>query len=151
MSEATETNKSFNLKDFIKNDKIKNYIEQNAKNVDMNKLSEFINSKLDINEESTEKTEKTVITEERREELRRRLHEKTNVLKGNRTSKETREINQINELKKNPLFQTGGNANSEDIKNMIEAYSSKMTKDAKQKKNIKKQMINLIEKMNNEM
>jgi hypothetical protein len=144
----SETNKSFNLNDFIKNDKIKNYIEQNGNNVDMNKISELINGKLNINEESTEKK---VIDNERREELRSKLREKTNVLKGNRTSKETREKNQINELKQNPLFQTGGNANPEDIKNMIEAYSSKMTKDTKQKKNIKKQMNNLIEKMNNEM
>jgi len=144
----SETNKSFNLKDFIKNDTIKNYIEENGHNVDMNKISELINGKLNINEESTEKK---VIDNERREELRRRLREKTNVLKGNRTSKELREKNQINELKQNPLFQTGGNVNPEDIKNMIEAYSSKMTKDTKQKKNIKKQMNNLIEKMNNEM
>ena len=71
----------------------------------------------------------------------------------------SRHGDELNETCKELAKTTGGEihsmvadmTNPEDIKNMIEAYSSKMTKDSKQKKNIKKQMSNLIEKMNNEM
>jgi len=145
-----EENKSFNLSELINNDELKKYI---GKNLDMNKISELINGNTSESTSSIEEpSEKGSISQERRDELRRRLRAKTNSLKGNRTSKEAREKNQINELKQNPLFQQSGNMNEEDVKNIIETYASKMTKDAKQKKNIKKQMKNLIEKMNtNEM
>jgi hypothetical protein len=147
---TNEENKSFNLSELINNDELKKYI---GKNLDMNKISELINGNTTESISSIEEpSEKGCISQERREELRRRLRAKTNSLKGNRTSKEAREKNQINELKQNPLFQQSGNMNEEDVKNIIETYASKMTKDAKQKKNIKKQMKNLIEKMNtNEM
>jgi hypothetical protein len=147
---TNEENKSFNLSELINNDELKKYI---GKNLDMNKISELINGNTTESISSIEEpSEKGCISQEKREELRRRLRSKTNSLKGNRTSKEAREKNQINELKQNPLFQQSGNMNEEDVKNIIETYASKMTKDAKQKKNIKKQMKNLIEKMNtNEM
>ena len=109
---------------------------------DMNKISELIDNNFDMNKISENNTMPT------RDELRRRLRAKTNTMKGNRSSKHIREQNQINELKENPMFQNA-DPNSVEVKNMIDSYASKMTSDPKQKKNIKKQMDNLIQKINN--
>jgi len=139
-SDIDDSNKSFDIKSLMDDEKMKEYIKQ-MKNFDMSKISELLG----------QSSNKTPIQEDdpvkRREELRKRLHAKTNTLKGNRMSKNTREQNQINELKENPMFQNAG-SNETDIKNMIDAYASKMTSDPKQKKNIKKQMDSLIQKMN---
>jgi predicted outer membrane protein len=87
-----------------------------------------------------------------KEDLKKKLRDKRNALKNNRLGKKYQEDNQIKTLKENPLFQNmnGGNlngANDADIKNTIESMASKMSNDPKQKKNIKKQMNHLIEKM----
>jgi hypothetical protein len=84
-----------------------------------------------------------------KEDLKKKLRDKRNALKNNRLGKKYQEENQIKALKENPLFQNinGGNANDSDIKNTIESMASKMSNDPKQKKNIKKQMNHLIEKM----
>lgn len=142
LNELNESNKSFDFKSLLSDDKFKEYM---GKNVDMNKISELLGN--GPTQESKQEEEDPAL---RREELRRKLRAKTNSLKGNRMSKQEREKNQINELKKNPMFQNAGLAggNNDDIKNMIDAYASKMTNDPKQKKNIKKQMDSLIEKMN---
>ena len=67
-------------------------------------------------------------------------------LRNNRMSKNVREQGQIESLKSNPAFQ---NLNSEEeIKKAIDMVASSMSKDSKQKKNIKKQMENLVDKMN---
>ena len=141
LNDLNEANKSFDFKSLLSDDKLKEYM---GNNIDMNKISELLGGQ---SQESKEVEEDPAL---RREELRRKLRAKTNSLKGNRMSKQEREKNQINELKKNPMFQnvgaTGGN--NDDIKNMIDAYAYKMTTDPKQKKNIKKQMDSLIEKMN---
>jgi hypothetical protein len=86
---------------------------------------------------------------ENRELLRQKLRNKTNILKGNRISKDLREKNQINELKKNPMFQSLNNIDNTDVNmnSMIDKMASSMTKDPKQKKNIKKQLDKLIDKM----
>jgi len=84
-----------------------------------------------------------------KEDLKKKLRDKRNALKNNRLGKKYQEENQIKALKENPLFQNinGGYANDSDIKNTIESMASKMSNDPKQKKNIKKQMNHLIEKM----
>jgi hypothetical protein len=139
-TDLNDSNKSVDLKSLMDDEKMKEYMEK-MKNFDMSKISELLG----------QPSNKTPIQEDdpvlRREELRKRLHAKTNTLKGNRASKNAREQNQINELKANPMFQNAG-SNETDIKNMIDAYASKMTSDPKQKKNIKKQMDSLIQKMN---
>jgi len=140
LNDLNESNKSFDFKSLLSDDKFKEYM---GKNVDMNKIGELLGS---VTTQESKQEDPAL----RREELRRKLRAKTNSLKGNRSSKQEREQNQINELKKNPMFQNAGLAggNNDDIKNMIDAYASKMTSDPKQKKNIKKQMDSLIEKMN---
>lgn len=81
----------------------------------------------------------------RKEELKQKLRAKTNNLRNNRMSKEIRENNQINNLKENPMFQNINNG--EDTKKIIETMASSMSKDSKQKKNIKKQIEKLVDKM----
>jgi hypothetical protein len=81
----------------------------------------------------------------RKEELKQKLRAKTNNLRNNRMSKEIRENNQINSLKENPMFQNINNV--EDTKKIIETMASSMSKDSKQKKNIKKQIEKLVDKM----
>jgi hypothetical protein len=102
-------------------------------------LEEYKNISSDLNENFDEK-------KANRELLRQKLRNKTNILKGNRVSKELREKNQINELKKNPMFQSLNNTDV-DMNSIIEKMASSMTKDPKQKKNIKKQIDKLVEKM----
>ena len=85
--------------------------------------------------------------EKRREALRKKLRAKTNTMRNNRSSKDMKEKNQINMLKENPLFQNIGNTDEDTMKKIIESMASKMTNDPKQKKNAKKQMEKLVEKM----
>ena len=75
------------------------------------------------------------------------MREKRESLKNNRTSKKGRENNQMNMLKENPLFQNIDQLDDTKTKNLIETMASKISNDPKQKKNIKKQMENLINKM----
>lgn len=87
------------------------------------------------------------IQEKRKDELRKKLRQKTNNMRNNRSGKILREQNQINSLKENPLFQNIGNGNEDEIKKVIETMASSFSKDPKQKKNIKKQMEKLVEKI----
>jgi len=143
LNDLSESNKSFDFKSLLNDEKLKEYM---GKNIDMNKISELLGGGIEV-QKSKQVEEDPAL---RREELRRKLRAKTNSLKSNRMSKQEREQNQINELKTNPMFQNAGlnGGNNDEIKNMIDAYASKMTTDPKQKKNIKKQMDNLIQKMN---
>jgi len=143
LNNLSESNKSFDFKSLLNDEKLKEYM---GKNIDMNKISELLGGGIEV-QKSKQVEEDPAL---RREELRRKLRAKTNSLKSNRMSKQEREQNQINELKTNPMFQNAGlnGGNNDEIKNMIDAYASKMTTDPKQKKNIKKQMDNLIQKMN---
>lgn len=120
-------NQSFNLKDLIPKESLDEYV---------NISKDILDEKLDEKKES-------------RELLRQKLRNKTNILKGNRVSKDLREKNQINELKKNPMFQSLNNTDNTDVNmnSMIDKMASSMTKDPKQKKNIKKQLDKLIDKM----
>jgi hypothetical protein len=120
-----DTNKSFNLKDLINPEMLSKYVENN------------LEQDIDIKEDPQKK----------REELRKKLRAKTNILRNNRSSKEMKETNQINMLKENPLFKNIENADEDTMKKMIESMAAKMTNDPKQKKNAKKQMESLIEKM----
>jgi hypothetical protein len=118
----TNEKESFNLKDLINIDDLKEYTN---------------------NLDNTEKIDET----ENKEEIRRRLKEKINNLKGNRLNKNLKEQNKIQQLRENPMFKNIDN--NVDMKSMIEKMATSMSKDSKQKKNIKKQMEGLIEKMKN--
>ena len=54
---------------------------------------------------------------------------------------------QMQSIRENPLFENLKNMNMDEIKKIIEGIACKMTADSKQKKNIKKQMCELIEKI----
>jgi hypothetical protein len=117
-----EDTKSFNLKDLITPDILNKYVETNLE--DKNKLNEI-----------------------NREILRKKLRNKTNNLRLNRSSKDAKEKNQLNMLKENSLFQNIEGADNETMKKMVDAMASKMTNDSKQKKNAKKQITKLLEKI----
>jgi alpha-galactosidase/6-phospho-beta-glucosidase family protein len=91
--------------------------------------------------------------EELRNELRKKLKSKLNTLNMPRMSKEMKEKAQINSLKENPMFQNVGNIgnigniDNKDMNNIINTMVNQMGADPKQKKNIKKQMENLVDKM----
>jgi hypothetical protein len=123
----TEQKQEFNLTDLMSQINLKEYIGQNE----------------ELDEKIIEMEKK------RKEELREKLRNKTNNLRNNRMSKNVRQQNQIETLKSNPAFQ---NVNSnEDMKKTIDMVASSMSKDSKQKKNIKKQMEQLVGKMNNDI
>lgn len=84
---------------------------------------------------------------EAREALKKKLEDKRNSIKNNRKPLVTKEDNQINMLKNNPLFKNIENLDKDSIKKIIDTVASNMTSDSKQKKNIKKQVEKLIEKM----
>ena len=117
-----EDTKSFNLKDLITPDILNKYVETNLE--EKNKLNEI-----------------------NREILRKKLRNKTNNLRLNRSSKDANEKNQLNMLKENSLFQNIEGADNETMKKMVDAMASKMTNDSKQKKNAKKQITKLLEKI----
>jgi hypothetical protein len=110
-------NKSFNIKDLVDIENLVNYSDETDKPIKSN-----------------------------RDELRAKLRSKTNSLRNNRMSKNIKEENQMKSLKENPMFKDI-DPNSVDMKNIIENMSNKMCADPKQKKNIKKQMEKLVEKM----
>ena len=96
--------------------------------------------------ESPEMDEKILEMEKKRKEmLRQKLRNKMNSFKNNRMSKDHKQQVQMDSLKNNPAFQ---NINSqEEMKKAIDMVASSMSKDSKQKKNIKKQMEELVDKM----
>jgi hypothetical protein len=119
---------------------------EDKQNFNLTELMSQINLK-DYMGENNQLDKKLVEMEkQRKEQLRQKLRNKTNSLRNNRMSKNVREQGQIESLKSNPAFQ---NLNSEEeIKKAIDMVASSMSKDSKQKKNIKKQMENLVDKMN---
>ena len=122
---------------------------EEKQNFNLTELMSQINLK-DYMGENNQLDEKLVEMEKQRKELlRQKLRNKTNSLRNNRMSKNAREQNQIESLKSNPAFQ---NINSnEDMKKAIDMVASSMSKDSKQKKNIKKQMEQLVGKMNTDI
>lgn len=125
MTDNGDEKKSFNIKDLVDIEDLNNYTSELLKN----------------NENEVDNLSKPS-----RDELRAKLRAKTNNLKNNRMSKNIKEENQMKSLKENPMFKNV-DPNSVDMKNMIESMANKMCADPKQKKNIKKQMEKLVEKM----
>ena len=125
MTDNGDEKKSFNIKDLVDIEDLNNYTSELLKN----------------NENEVDNLSKPS-----RDELRAKLRAKTNSLKNNRMSKNIKEENQMKSLKENPMFKNV-DPNSVDMKNMIESMANKMCADPKQKKNIKKQMEKLVEKM----
>ncbi len=87
------------------------------------------------------------LDEKRKNDLKQKLKQKTNNMRNNRLGKSSREQTQINALKENPMFQNVGNTSEEEIKKAIEMMASSFSKDPRQKKNIKKQVGKLVEKI----
>ena len=122
---------SFNLKDLIDEKEINKYkeIEEEEKN----------NEKDIISEEE--------LKEIKRQEALKKLKEKKEAFKNQRLGKKGQQKNQINQLMSNPLFANLDLSNSEEIKKAVELMAGKMTNDPKQKKNAKKQIAKLVDKM----
>ena len=134
--------KTFDLKDILNiSPEMLQSLQSLTLNNSENNENNFMNSSSILSQNNTISSNK--------EDLKKKLRDKRNALKNNRLGKIYQEKNQIKALKENPLFQNinGGNANDTDIKNTIESMASNMSNDPKQKKNIKKQMNHLIEKM----
>lgn len=125
--DETDGKKSFNLADLINPDILNKYAGLSK---DMNLIEELEEDPL-----------------KKRETLRKKLRAKTNTMRIERSSKDMKEKNQINMLKENPLFKNIENTDEETMKKIIDNMASKMTNDPRQKKNAKKQMENLVEKM----
>jgi hypothetical protein len=135
-----EDKKSFNLKDLIGIENIEQ-LSSLSLNDNLLDLSNNDNKEEELTEE---------IIMKNREELRRRTKEKINNMRNKRLGKNTKQDSQIKALKENPLFQNLNLDNNGDVKKMIDNLASKMTTDSKQKKNIKKQMAKIMEKMKDE-
>ena len=133
MNSNNDSNKqSFNLKDLIDEKEINKYkeIEEEEKNKEKNIIND-------------EEQKKKII----REEALKRLKEKKEAFKNKRLGKTGQNKNQINQLMSNPLFNNLNLNNSDEIKNAINLMADKMTNDPKQKKNAKKQIAKLVDKM----
>jgi hypothetical protein len=128
------SSESLNLKDLIKSEDLQAYQDILANG----NLDNMQNNEPD-NEEA------------RRNYLRQKLRAKTKQLQSSRMSKDIREKSQIEMLKENPMFKNlnsvEGQQNPELMKETIEKIAASMCKDPRQKKNIKKQLGNIIEKM----
>jgi len=129
MTDNGDEKKSFNIKDLVDIEDLSSYTDQLFKNIG-----------------SETKTEINNLSKSNRDELRAKLRAKTNSLKNNRMSKNIKEENQMKSLKENPMFKNIDQDNV-NMKDIIETMSNKMCADPKQKKNIKKQMEKLVEKM----
>lgn len=133
MDSNKDSNKqSFNLKDLIDEKEINKYkeIEEEEKNKEQNIISD-------------EEQKKKVI----REEALKRLKEKKEAFKNKRLGKVGQQKSQINQLMSNPLFSNLNLNNSDEIKKAVELMAGNMTNDPKQKKNAKKQIAKLVDKM----
>jgi hypothetical protein len=111
----------------------------------LNELMSQINLKDYIGEDPDLDEKLKEMEQNRKEMLRQKLRKKTHSMRHNRMSKDIRQHNQMEELKKNPAFSNIGS--EEEMKKAIDMVASSMSKDSKQKKNIKKQMQGLIEKV----
>lgn len=120
-------------------------MNNNKKSLNLDDLDEIIRSMPPMSPHLSKPYEEKKDSD--KEELRKKLRDKTNNMRNCRMSKSLREEQQIKTLKENPAFQNNGS--NDDVKNMIEKMASNMAHDPKQKKNLKKQMENLIGKMAN--
>jgi hypothetical protein len=93
--------------------------------------------------------EKEKQRQENIERVKQRLQAKKEELRNKRTGKFNQKSHnpQLEALKQNPLFANIHNAPAEEIKKAIDMMASKMTNDAKQKKNAKKQINQLLEQL----
>ena len=100
-----------------------------------------------VQELSTEEKEKQ--RQENIERVKQRLQAKKEELRNKRNGKYNQKSHnpQLEALKQNPLFANIHNAPPEEIKKAIDMMASKMTNDAKQKKNAKKQISQLLEQL----
>ena len=100
-----------------------------------------------VQELSTEEKEKQ--RQENIERVKQRLQAKKEELRNKRNGKYNQKSHnpQLEALKQNPLFANIHNAPPEEIKKAIDMMASKMTNDAKQKKNAKKQINQLLEQL----
>ncbi len=126
----TPPNETANLLDYIKDEDIMSYLEESKNNPSLAPID------IDMNE----------IQRKRKEIIRQKLRNKMNNFKNNRSGKESIERMQLEALKNNESFRNI-QGNNEEMKKAIESLASNMTKDPKQKKNIKKQMDKLVEKI----
>ena len=104
-----------------------------------------------IQKENDDK-DKNLISEEelkkiKRQEVLKKLQEKKEAFRNQRLGKKGQQKNQINQLMSNPLFSNLNLNNNEDIKKAVDLMANKMTNDSKQKKNAKKQISKLVDKM----
>lgn len=113
----------FNLNDIMSNINLKDYVG--------------INPELD--EKIVEHDKK------RKDELKQKLKNKLNNMKNSRMNKNYKEETQLNSLKNNPAFQNMDN--QENVKKAIDMMASSYSNDSKQKKNIKKQIEKLVDKI----
>ena len=126
----TPPNETTNLLDHIRDEDIISYLEESKNDPSLAPID------IDMNE----------IQRKRKEILKQRLRNKMNNFKNNRSGKESIERMQLEALKNNESFRNI-QGNNEEMKKAIESLANNMTKDPKQKKNIKKQMDKLVEKM----
>lgn len=131
MDPNSSNKQSFDLKDLIDEKEINKYkeIEEQEKNNNENIISEEEQKKI------------------RREEALKKLKEKKEAFKNKRLGKVGQQKNQINQLMSNPLFSNLNLNNNDEIKKAVELMAGKMTNDPKQKKNAKKQIAKLVDKM----
>ena len=86
-----------------------------------------------------------------REALKKRFEKKDNKpVKKTPSSANKMMEKQMQSIRENPLFENLKNMNMDEIKKIVEGIACKMTADSKQKKNVKKQMCELIEKIKEE-
>ena len=127
--------------------KKKDIINENIETSDYKILDDNINKKIENEKIENIKNEIEINGIEARIALKKKLEDKRNSIKNKKQPLITKEDNQINMLKNNPLFKNIENLDKESIKKIIDTVASSMTNDSKQKKNIKKQVEKLIDKM----
>lgn len=125
----------------------KDIININIETSDYKILDDNINKKIEDEKIENIKNEIEINGIEARIALKKKLEDKRNSIKNKKQPLITKEDNQINMLKNNPLFKNIENLDKESIKKIIDTLASNMTNNSKQKKNIKKQVEKLIDKM----
>ena len=100
-----------------------------------------------VQELSPEEKEKQ--RQENIQRVKQKLQAKKEELRNKRNGSSNQKSHnpQLEALKQNPLFANIHNAPPEEIKKAIDMMASKMTNDAKQKKNAKKQINQLLEQL----
>ncbi len=128
------------LKKMIPEKELEEYLKEAEALKDRNILDEptLLPNTLKQNNQSSSKQEDDA--QKKRNELRDKLRKKTNQMAQGRQSKDQQMKNQLEVMKDNPLFSNAFEGSDEDKKKVIDMYASSVTKDSKQKKNIKKQL-----------